>query len=229
MPAVKAKAKSPRGGAGRRKVPRAEREEQILTAALRAFAERGYDRASMDEVAAEVGVTKPMIYAYFGSKDGLYVAALARAIERLNATVEHVVGEGETPELRMWNGIVAFFEFIEEHRDGWRLLYTAGGGGDPKLMRKALDARSQSAAMLTRMFREVAEFPGATAPPESEVEAVAHVFMGACESLALRWVDHPEEPKELQALRLMNIMYMGFGRLSQGELWVPPDGGVASA
>ena len=60
--------------AGSRGVPRAVREPQILEVAGRIFAARGYHAASMDEIAAAADVTKPLVYAYFGSKEGLYVA-----------------------------------------------------------------------------------------------------------------------------------------------------------
>ena len=68
---------------GTRKVPRAVRERQMLEAAGRAFADRGFHAASVDAIAAASGITKPMIYAYFGSKDGLYRACMERARVRL--------------------------------------------------------------------------------------------------------------------------------------------------
>ena len=51
----------------RTRLPRAERERQILDAALAVFAERGFQNASMDAVAERVGVTKPVVYTHFGS------------------------------------------------------------------------------------------------------------------------------------------------------------------
>ena len=55
-------------------MPRAEREQRMLDAAGRAFARDGYHAASMDEIARAAGISKPMLYNYFGSKEGLYVA-----------------------------------------------------------------------------------------------------------------------------------------------------------
>ena len=57
--------------AGSRGVPRTVREPQILEVAGRVFAARGYHAASMEEIAGQAGVTKPLVYAYFGSKEGL--------------------------------------------------------------------------------------------------------------------------------------------------------------
>ena len=64
--------------AGRRRVPRAEREQSMLDAAGRAFAAHGFHAASMDAIAADAGISKPMLYNYFGSKQGLYVAFVER-------------------------------------------------------------------------------------------------------------------------------------------------------
>jgi AcrR family transcriptional regulator len=60
----------------RRRIGRAEREQQILDAALAVFSERGFQNASMDAVAERVGVTKPVLYTHFGSKDGLLLACI---------------------------------------------------------------------------------------------------------------------------------------------------------
>ena len=66
-------------------MPRAIREQQMLAAAERAFADRGFHAASIDAIAEASGITKPMVYAYFGSKEGLYRACMQRARARLLA------------------------------------------------------------------------------------------------------------------------------------------------
>ena len=63
----------------RRRVPRAEREVAMLDAAGLAFADHGFHRASMDAIAAAAGISKPMLYAYFDSKEGLYAAYIERS------------------------------------------------------------------------------------------------------------------------------------------------------
>ena len=72
----------------RTRLPRAEREQQMLDTARALFAARGYADVTMDEVAAEVGVTKPLLYTYFGNKEQLLLACLKPAAEAL---VESVV------------------------------------------------------------------------------------------------------------------------------------------
>jgi len=76
--------RDPAGAAeGTRRLRRAERREQILTAATRAFARAGFAATSLDDVAAEAGITRVILYRHFESKADLYRAVLDRACTRL--------------------------------------------------------------------------------------------------------------------------------------------------
>src|SRR5688500_7867062 len=78
----------------RRRMARADRERQMLQVAEQVFASRGYQAASMDEIAEQVGVSKPMLYAYFGSKDGLLLACIRRARAELHEVTTAAIAEG---------------------------------------------------------------------------------------------------------------------------------------
>jgi len=56
----------------------AARREQIIATAVRVFAERGIEGTSVEELAANAGVSKPLIYEHFGSKEGLYAVVVDR-------------------------------------------------------------------------------------------------------------------------------------------------------
>ncbi len=103
-------------------MPRSLREQLILKVAGQVFAQGGYDRASMDRIAELAGVSKPMLYAYFGSKEGLYVAYIERTGAEL---VQRLVrADGEQPEPRRLRSVIdEFLAFVEEHRDGWTVLF----------------------------------------------------------------------------------------------------------
>src|SRR3954452_12665928 len=105
--------------ARRRRVPRAEREAQLLEIALDRFAKDGFHGVSVDEVALAAGVTKPIVYSYFGSKEGLFIACAEYAAERLAAALERSAEHHQDAEERMWHGCVEVFRFIEEHRAAW--------------------------------------------------------------------------------------------------------------
>jgi AcrR family transcriptional regulator len=190
----------------------------MLDVAGRVFAERGYHAASMDDIAAQVGISKPMLYAYFDSKEGLYRACVSAATDRLLASVDEAAATGP-PERRLWAGILAFFSWVEEHRDGWALLHRDGAGGPFAV--ELVRSRGETVRLVGRLFTEAAESEGLNPQLAHENEALAHAFGGAAEALANRWLEHPDEPKELQALRLMNLTWMGLSDLVRGHLWLP--------
>jgi AcrR family transcriptional regulator len=190
----------------------------MLEVAGRVFATRGYHAASMDEIAERAGISKPMLYAYFDSKDGLYRACVNTATERLLASVSEAAGEG-LPEERMWRGILAFFDWVEEHRDGWALLHRDAAGAPFAV--EFVRRRTETVRLVGRLFGEVAAAEGLNPQLAEATDTLAHAFGGAAEAIANRWLDHPDEPKELQALRLMNLVWMGFGDLLRGRLWLP--------
>ena len=64
---------------------------------IRARAKSGYAAVTMDDVAAKVGVTKPLLYNYFGNKERLYIACMERAGDALFATIEEAVGDSANP------------------------------------------------------------------------------------------------------------------------------------
>ena len=99
-------------------------EDAILDAACAVFASEGFDRANMATIAARAGTTKPTLYARFGSKDELFAAAVTREYElrkeRLFAAYDTGGGEPFHRSLHRWTA--AYFDFVRERPDGFRLI-----------------------------------------------------------------------------------------------------------
>lgn len=112
----------------RRRLPREEREQQIMDCAIQVFAQRGYSAASVDEIAELAGVSKPLVYLYLESKEGLFLACLRREERRLVAAFQDAATEVGTSELRLWEGLRAFFGFVADHRDSWAVLHRQAPG-----------------------------------------------------------------------------------------------------
>lgn len=98
-----------------RRMPRAQRREQILDAATRAFARAGFAGTGLDEVADEAGITRVILYRHFESKTDLYRAVLDRACARIAQTV----GAERFDE----NSIAALVRAAAADPDGFRLLF----------------------------------------------------------------------------------------------------------
>jgi AcrR family transcriptional regulator len=213
-----------RGAPGRRRTPRAVRERQMLEVASRIFSERGYERVSMDEIAAALGLTKPMLYSYFGSKEGLFAACAERAGAELRAELREVADRRElAPDRRLWLGVRRVFAFVEEHAEGWRLLYPEGGQPSGPLGAGARASRDAMADLLGGLFAATARGEGVGEQAAAQVESLAHAFTAATIAAVSRWNERRDEPGELAALRLMNLAWNGFGGLLAGRLWLPED------
>jgi AcrR family transcriptional regulator len=174
-------------------MPREDRERLILDVAGQVFARGGYHGGSMDEIAQLAAVSKPMLYAYFRSKEGLYLAYIDRTgRELLERLVEAAAGESD-PAVRLRARIAEFLAFVEEHRDGWKVLFREMTATAP-LADEVAGLRGQITDAVRRMVqaavRSRSRLPGAAS------DAIAHAIVGAGESLANWWLEHPEVARE---------------------------------
>jgi len=202
-------------------VPRQVRELQMLEAAERAFAERGFHGASVEAIAAASGITKPMIYAYFGSKEGLYRACMQRARARLIAALREGVDTGAAPDQQLWHGLLAVFTFVERERDSWAILLGEVTQGTGPFVQEGTAVRRELSALIAELLRRAAAAEGLDTGPLAVADQLARALMGAGESLAVWWSEHPEEPVERVALVLMNFAWNGLGGLVEGRSWTP--------
>lgn len=100
-----------------RRLPRAQRREQLLSAATEAFARSGFAGTSLDDIAAQAGITRVLLYRHFDSKTDLYQAVLDRMCTRLEEHVEEPVGAFTAASI---DGMLAA---AVESPAGFRLLF----------------------------------------------------------------------------------------------------------
>ncbi len=174
-------------------MPREQREQQILDIAGAVFARAGYHLASMDEIADSAGVSKPMLYAYFGSKEGLYLAYIRRAGDELLERLVAARPRDAAPGARLRARITEFLSFVDEHGDGWRVLFGEVGSSRP-FAENVAAVREQIAEAIRRMIEAGSGSRPGYPPPASD--AIAHALVGAGESLANWWLDHPEVARD---------------------------------
>jgi AcrR family transcriptional regulator len=184
------------------RVPRAVRERQLLALAEELFAERGYTGASMDELCRRAGVTKPVVYELFGSKDGLFRACLEASAAALAETVTAAVRAEDEPDAKLRAGGTAFLRFAADHRVAWELLFAAG---DARFAREADAIRRAQASLLRELLAE-------TTAPEldpAQLDAIAHAVNGAYEALGHWAAEHPDVPDETLADWLVSLLAPG--------------------
>jgi AcrR family transcriptional regulator len=171
------------------------RRESIVGAAAGLFARHGYAATTLDEVAAAVGVTKPILYRHFDSKKALYLALL----ERHEADLPSFMAEPEIPadappEEATRLVLDRWLDYVRANQHAWLMLFRDNSGDEEiraARRRVSLRAREVLAAF-------VASQAGQLVPAE-QVEPTAELLRSGMAGLALWWIDHPEVPKRTVA------------------------------
>jgi AcrR family transcriptional regulator len=187
------------------RVPRAVRERQLVELAEQLFAERGFARTSMEELARRAGVTKPVIYELFESKDGLFRACVDRALERMAHSIVEAFRSETEPEARLRAGGLAFLRFARDNRVAWDLMGMQGRFAD-----QAQTARRDQAQLIRTLMVEIA--PEGIDP--QELEAVAYAVNSAWEGAAHWMWEHPDAPVEQVADWIVALLLPGLRRFT---------------
>ena len=189
------------------------------------FSERGYHDASIDEIAGEAGVSKALIYEHFSSKQELYGELIARNARDLTQRVAGALSgvEVESTAERLATGLEAFFAFVEERRDAWRMLFR-----DP--------ADPESAAVLDRMVGQVtaevtvliSQDPGARELTRVARRTTRCACWPRCSWAGRsRWRTGGRTTRTTPRAELveiaMDFAWLGLERLSRGERWSAPE------
>ena len=194
------------------RVPRAVRKAQLLELAEGLFARRGYDDVSMDELARAAGITKPVVYGIFGSKEGLFRACVDAVAERLARCVtEAAAGADGDIEAQLRAGGVAYFTFVRELGRGWDALLAAGAG---PFAAEAQAIRDRQATLVAGLIAAHAQGRGAE-PSPLLVAGLAHALNGAYESLG-RWaLEHPDQTSQELSELVIDLVLPGLTTLSE--------------
>src|ERR687897_3422702 len=185
-------------------VPRAVRQRQLVELGEELFLERGFAKASMDEVARRAGVTKPVIYELFGSKDGLFNACLEGLALRLAEQIAAAARAEQSPEARLRAGGLAFLRFASDNRVAYELLY------EGRFSEAAVSVRKRQATLILELMREMA--PEGVDPRELEV--AAHAVNSAYEGVAHWMWEHPDVPVERLTHWTVALLLPGLRRLT---------------
>lgn len=212
-----------RAPAPRTRLPRAEREQQVLDIAHARFAAHGYGAVTMEDVAVAAGVTKPLLYAYFGNKERLYLACMERAGDAMLATVLSAVEAADGPTDALRRGLHAFFAFVDEDRDAWRVLFdeTQPVGGE--IAQHIGDYRDRLVGLVaaTNLNRLPERH---RAQLSTEVEAISTALLGAAEALARWWLRTGAMPAAEVAELLIATVEPGLRARAAGRTRPSPQG-----
>jgi AcrR family transcriptional regulator len=183
--------------------------ERILESAMAAFAQRGYEGASMAPIAARAGVTKSVIYDHFASKAELHKALVEHHARKLQEAVARAVEAkaGADSRARLRAGVDAYFRFVEANPEAWALLLR-DPPSDPQL-------REFHSDLQRRARRAMASLIGAdriTNPARRErKEMLAEMLRNSIAGLAGWWYDNPDVPRRRLVDTVMALDWFGHG------------------
>ncbi|MGN7778646.1 TetR/AcrR family transcriptional regulator [Mycolicibacterium sp. 22603] len=196
---------------GTKRLPRAVREQQMLDAAVQMFSINGYHETSMDAIAAEAQISKPMLYLYYGSKEELFGACLDR---ELNRFVDEVRGEIDftlSPKDMLGNAVRAFLGYIDAHRASWIVLYSQATSSQA-FAHTVREGRERIIDLVGRLLQSGTRNP----EPDADFNMMAVALVGAGEAIADRVSSGDADVAEATEL-MINLFWRGLkGRPTTG-------------
>jgi AcrR family transcriptional regulator len=153
----------------------------MLDAAVQMFSVNGYYETSMDAIAAEAQISKPMLYLYYGSKEDLFGACLNRELSRFIDVVRAGIDFTQSPKDLLRNTIVSFLRYIDTNRASWIVMYTQATSSQA-FAQTVREGREQIIELVAGLVRAGSRTPR----PDSEHEMMAVALVGAGEAMATR-------------------------------------------
>jgi AcrR family transcriptional regulator len=173
-----------------------ERRSQLLELGLELFGETNYDDIAIDDIAARASISKGLLYHYFGSKRGYYVATIRHAAAKLLAMLEPDPALSE--EQRADEGIANYLMFVEARASAYLALMRSGIGTDPEVLGILDEARE----VIVR--RILVDGVGVESPTPLQRLALRG-WVGSVEAVALDWLERRQVSRE----RVVNLLRAG--------------------
>jgi AcrR family transcriptional regulator len=184
-------------------LPRAVREQQMLDAAVQMFSVNGYHETSMDAIAAQAEISKPMLYLYYGSKEELFGACLDRELGRFVDTVRSDIDFSASPRELLRNAVVAFLSYIDTNRASWMVLYTQATSSQA-FAHTVREGRDRIVDLVGGLLQSGTRNPG----PDTDFDMMAVALVGAGEAVATRVSTGDTDVHEAAEL-MINLFWRG--------------------
>ena len=205
----------------RKRLSAADRREVIEREATAVFAERGYHGASIDEIARRSGVSPPVVYDHFDSKLDLHRRLLERTREELlGMWREHLAGDAPAAE-RIPAAFDAWAGYVQSHPYAPRMFFTESTG-IPEIQAFHAEIQAQSNAALAGILGAEPGGGNLGGPDQQGLEMASEVIRAGLTGLAIWWQRHPDVPRERIVATAVNVVWVGFERVSAGEVWQAP-------
>jgi AcrR family transcriptional regulator len=194
-----------------------ERREQLLDVGRRLFAEKGFEGTSVEEIAANAQVSKPVVYEHFGGKEGLYAVVVDREIRSLLDEINASLSTTHDPRILLEQAALALLGYIETSTDGFRILVRDSPVAQSTGTFASLisDVASQVEHLLADEFR-ARNLDPKTAP------LYAQMLVGMVALTGQFWLDHRRQKRAEVAAHLVNLAWNGLSGLERRPTLTEP-------
>src|SRR4051794_15671601 len=169
------------------RLPYADRHAQLVDIAEKLFVERGYAGVTMEDIAKAAGVTRPIVYTHFETREGAYLACVQRARATYDADIREGVDLTASPREQLTAGADVFLAMLEANPGRWQLLF----GSNAVLPGESTKELAGMRFATIEQVRGILQAAAPDAPPE-RIEAFAHAISGIGERLGHWWVTRPD-------------------------------------
>ena len=185
----------------------AERREQLIDVSRSLFAERGYEGTSVEEIAAQAQVSKPVVYEHFGGKEGLYAVVVDREVRSLLDGVTGALTAGRAHEL-VEQAALALLDYIEKNADGFRILVRDSpvGSSTGSFISILSDVGTRVEHILAEEFKRRSLDP-------KNAPMYAQMLVGMVALTGQWWLDARKPKKPDVAAHLVNLAWNGLSGL----------------
>jgi AcrR family transcriptional regulator len=190
-----------------RRLTAAARRAQLIDVGRAVFARRGYDATSVEEIAEQAKVSKPIVYEHFGGKEGLYAVVVDREMEYVVRRIAEAIATG-SPRERVERAALAFLTYVKDHPDGFAVLahgapVASASGGMSSLLN---DVAERVGDVFTSAFKD-AGYDAKAAP------IYAHALIGMVTSVGQWWTETRKPSVEEVANHIAALAWMGLRHL----------------
>lgn len=164
--------------------------------AIELFGTAGYHETGMHDIAKRAGVTKPVVYQHFASKQELYTAVVAEAAELMSDTIGKAVAQAQGPRDQVERGFQAFVHFMADEPATFRVLFAEANRGDETIAQLVRDAENAIAEHITSLI-------AVPTIGEEERRVLAHAVVGLAEGASRHWASSPSRLASDDLARLL--------------------------
>ncbi|NLZ58772.1 MAG: TetR/AcrR family transcriptional regulator [Corynebacterium sp.] len=198
-----------------------ERREQLISIGRAVFAERGFEGASVEEIAARAKVSKPVLYEHFGGKEGLYAVVVDREMVKLESMITRSLLHGRS-RYRIEQAVLALLTYVEDETDGFLILVRDMNPGRDRTFGTLLnDATTQVSHILGQAL--------ARSGLKSDYATLyAQALVGMVSMTAQWWLDERNPCKEEVAAHIVNLCWNGLAGMEADPKLTPESSPVGA-